>query len=546
MTVYQMLREEGGQELRSLVVMSVVGACTNAVIIAQVNTAASSAGPTEFRTLFMYVLLVALFTLLTRRVNQRFATLIEASLHRIKVRIGGKLVTAELEALEKVRAAEICDRITENMTFVSERSLTIASFLQSILIVLCLCLYIAWLCMTAISLVVLVIGVGLGLFMTMRREFIIAIRQTSRLRVEFFERLSEMLEGFKQLQFSRKASRELRADIAATCGALRVTGTKSSVLLADNVILSHGVVFGLLAGVVFALRGYVALDGPTFSALIVAAIFLRGPVFSVSTGLMPLIRSNFALAEIVALEKKLEAASRQVMPKQDAEDPWVQRPFERVAVDQLEYAYTSPDGASGFAIGPLDLGFDRGELTFVVGGNGSGKSTLLKVIAGLYRPVDGRVTADGTNVDAENLVEYRERISAIFTDFHLFERLYGVSEADEDEVNALLARVRLDEVTRYEDGAFTRLDLSTGQRKRLALVVAMLEDRPFYIFDEWAADQDPQFRRIFYDELLPELRRAGKLVIAISHDDRYFDRADHLVTMDCGKVRSVSRKGAPA
>ncbi|MBH9340157.1 cyclic peptide transporter, partial [Pseudomonas aeruginosa] len=86
------------------------------------------------------------------------------------------------------------------------------------------------------------------------------------------------------------------------------------------------------------------------------------------------------------------------------------------------------------------------------------------------------------------------------------------------------------------DGNFSTPDLSTGQRKRLALINAWLEERPVLVFDEWAADQDPAFRRVFYTELLPDLKRQGKTIIVISHDDRYFEMADQLIRLSAGKV----------
>ena len=81
---------------------------------------------------------------------------------------------------------------------------------------------------------------------------------------------------------------------------------------------------------------------------------------------------------------------------------------------------------------------------------------------------------------------------------------------------------------------FSTTHLSHGQRQRLALLGAYLEDRPIYVFDEWAANQEPQFRNIFYRQILPELKARGKLAVVISHDDRYFDVADRLIRLTSG------------
>ncbi|WP_067651365.1 ATP-binding cassette domain-containing protein [Nocardia harenae] len=193
--------------------------------------------------------------------------------------------------------------------------------------------------------------------------------------------------------------------------------------------------------------------------------------------------------------------------------------------------------ATGFALGPLDLVFEPGQITFVVGGNGSGKSTLAKLITGLYIPRTGSISLNGEKVDHENVEWFRQNSSAVFTDFHLFEDYLGFDRPGiDDEVRHYLEQLRIADKVTVEDGKLSTIALSQGQRKRLALLTALLEDRPIYLFDEWAADQEPRFRDVFYGEILNDLKRRGKTVIVITHDDRYFDRADQLVKLDFGRI----------
>jgi putative ATP-binding cassette transporter len=125
----------------------------------------------------------------------------------------------------------------------------------------------------------------------------------------------------------------------------------------------------------------------------------------------------------------------------------------------------------------------------------------------------------------------------------VFDRLYGLSGADLDARAARwLEALELAGVVHVRDGALSSVDLSRGQRKRLALLTALLEDRPIYVFDEWAADQDPHFKQVFYRQLLPELRARGKAVVVISHDDRFFDIADRLIELDGGQARERARE----
>jgi putative ATP-binding cassette transporter len=121
----------------------------------------------------------------------------------------------------------------------------------------------------------------------------------------------------------------------------------------------------------------------------------------------------------------------------------------------------------------------------------------------------------------------------------LFGKLYGLRDLDPGQVNALLERMQLDTKTAYVDGRFTSLNLSTGQRKRMGLLIALLEDKPICVFDEWAAEQDPEFRSYFYEELLHQLKEEGKTIIAVSHDDRYFHHADKIIKMEYGQLVKI-------
>jgi putative ATP-binding cassette transporter len=187
-------------------------------------------------------------------------------------------------------------------------------------------------------------------------------------------------------------------------------------------------------------------------------------------------------------------------------------------------------------VGPLDLEAHAGEILFIVGGNGSGKSTLLKTLTGLYHPHSGAITLDDTLIGQENATWYRSHFAAVFSEYHLFERLYGLYDMEPERVRELLVTMQISDKTSFEGARFTTLDLSQGQRKRLALLVAILENRPILVLDEWAADQDPSFRRYFYEELLPQLKREGRTVIAVTHDDKYFNVADRVVKMEYGEI----------
>jgi putative ATP-binding cassette transporter len=200
--------------------------------------------------------------------------------------------------------------------------------------------------------------------------------------------------------------------------------------------------------------------------------------------------------------------------------------FQRIEMRNVEFRYVHERSDSVFQVGPVDFTLRSGDLVFITGGNGSGKSTFLKLLAGLYEPDSGEITLDGARVNEKRRGQYRSLIAAVFADYHLFRRLYGIADPDPLEVERLLEQFKLDRKTSLSDGEFKTIELSSGQRRRLALIVSLLEKRPILMLDEWAADQDPEFRRKFYHELLPALHRGGATVVVVSHDDRYLDEME--------------------
>ena len=220
----------------------------------------------------------------------------------------------------------------------------------------------------------------------------------------------------------------------------------------------------------------------------------------------------------------------------DAETDTAPAP-EPIELRGVEYSYISMEDEKTFSLGPIDLKIGVGELIFVIGGNGSGKSSFVKLLAGLYVPAAGAISLGGRSVDDSNRDDYRQNFTVVFSDYHLFRDLYGIPARSLDEkADQYLQSLRLSEKVSIENGKLSTVKLSQGQRKRLALLTAFLENRNIYLFDEWAADQDPVFKHVFYHDILAELKARGKTVIVISHDNHYFDIADRVVRFDNGRI----------
>ena len=277
------------------------------------------------------------------------------------------------------------------------------------------------------------------------------------------------------------------------------------------------------------------IDRQTLAGYVLTFTYLIGPLDNIVNKLPVISKADVALQKIEALgfslTSRVDSVAVAMVP------PKLQSSWQRLEFKGVVLTYQGEKEDINFTIGPIDLTLQPGELVFIIGGNGSGKSTLAKLIVGLYIPEAGEIQLDGQPINQPNREWYRQHFSAVFSDFYLFERLLGFDQTDLDtQARDYLQQLQLDRKVTVEQGRLSTTALSQGQQKRLALLTAYLEDRPIYLFDEWAADQDPLFKEIFYTQFLPKLRDRGKTVLVISHDDRYFHLADRLIKLDYGRV----------
>lgn len=543
MYVIDLLLEEAKGQRASILAVATMAGIANALLLVGANVLAGSPEKADLRALFFFGLTMGLYVLGARSTYHRTTSLVEAVLHRSRTRIVKKIERTELEGLERVGTAEIFDRVTENMSIVSEQGWVLGSFLQALFVLAFGLIYIAWISLPAFALIALMLVFGFFIVQYRFEEVVDVLRQMGQLRLELFDMIMDLLKGFKEAKFSRRRGREIHDDIVKTAESLHTGAVRTAEGLSGVLVMPNCVLYILLGAVVFTMPRFVDVDVPTMASLVTCTAFVWGPFTSVAGGLNAVFRSSVAFEQIRALEGKLdEAVQRAAVQK--TEDPWNGR-IGTLSTRDIVYEYPAGNGDRSFRVGPLSLDIEPGEVVFLVGGNGSGKSTLLKVLTGLYPRSGGELRVGGVLVQPENVAAYREMISAIYSDFHLFSRLYGMLDAEPEAVRALIAEMGLQGKTSFEGQQFTRRALSTGQRRRLATIMTLLEDRPVYVFDEWAADQDPEFRRYFYEELVPALKGRGKTVIAVTHDDRYFHRADRVIELSYGKVQATPRMDAP-
>ncbi|MEM9457419.1 MAG: ATP-binding cassette domain-containing protein [Myxococcota bacterium] len=346
--------------------------------------------------------------------------------------------------------------------------------------------------------------------------------------------VDELTAGFAQVKLHAERSEAMAAAHAAQTEAHVERG--ASMYRASN--LAHGLGDLLLFGVIGVVGlGYAKLTPDnTMNAqhLLITALFMFEPISHIILDQLSVARAGAALLRIDDLLARLAAAPGQAPPT--AADVVEPKTFSSLVLEGVSYGYSAGEHRSGFFLGPVDFHLSPGEIVFITGANGSGKSTLLKLITGLYPRDSGSYHIDGQLVPRSPPVSTRALFAATLADFVLFTRSYGLEDVEPARIDAMLAEMKLDEIVTHAEGRFSTVELSTGQRKRLALVIALLRDRPIYVFDEWAADQDPEFREQFYRRVLPSLRAKGKAVVVVTHDDRYFGVADRRIHLERGGI----------
>ena len=293
----------------------------------------------------------------------------------------------------------------------------------------------------------------------------------------------------------------------------------------------------LLLLVVFILPNMVTENEENLFQVIATILFMMEPVYVISSAIPNLSKTNVAINGLYRLEERLDT-SQQELTDTDSSDTSKFHDFQLIELAGADFAYRNEQGRVLFQTEPVDLTLKRGELIFITGGNGSGKSTLLKLLTGLYQSENGQIKVDGSPLSSDNFAAYRELFSVVFNDFHLFQRLYDEENIDAVEINNWLHKLNLSQKTEFIDNHFTQTDLSTGQRKRLAFIIALMQNRPVLILDELTADQDPDFRKKFQTQILPELKASGKTIIAVSHDQEHLSIADRILQMDSGRLNT--------
>jgi putative pyoverdin transport system ATP-binding/permease protein len=540
MELFQLIARESPISVKKLAAMAMLSGMSNAMVLAVINSAAGSAGNSfaSFRYLLLFIVTVAIYIRAQSYLMVRSAVVVETVLYSIRLRFIDLIRRADALPLEHIGRSIIYSSISKELVAISQATTEMVTACQASLMVFFAIAYLSVLSWTAFLITLSVSAIGVSVHFQKARDRQADLHEAVRRENRFLDLFTQMLTGFNEAKINRRVGDAIAEDLRAASASLRTIKMRVSHQFSGHFIFSQVALYVMIACIVFLLPRFNESNPILLTKTTASILFIIGPLTAVIAAIPTFAMANVAVSNVRALEDKL-ASAMEVEPVQGP--PPSLSAFRSIRFSKLVFEYTDEKGEPTFRVGPLDLEIRAGETLFIVGGNGSGKSTFLRLLTALYYGRRGSILLDGVPVAARNLQEYRNLFSVIFTDYHLFDQIYGDSAPDPAQVHALLEEFELQDKVSLEGARWSTTSLSTGQRKRLALIVSLLQRKPVMVFDEWAADQDPTFRKYFYEVLIPRIKAQGKTIIAATHDDRYFHVADRVLRMDFGQMEPWDR-----
>ncbi|WP_321818503.1 MULTISPECIES: cyclic peptide export ABC transporter [unclassified Paraburkholderia] len=467
-----------------------------------------------------------------------------------------RILAAPIGQIEQFRSHRLVTALNQDIDTISSFSFMFSSLAIATATILGCLGYLLVLSPVMLLIAIAAIAIGSVVQTLARRVGIGRFGQARAAEDRLQKHYRSITDGAKELRLNGQRRRFVfDNELSGTIDEIqRLRVRAANVFVSANAFGS--LLFFIVVGLMLALQhGVAGADRAIATGFVLVLLYMKGPIQEIVGALPSIGRAQVAFQRIAELQARFSTREPALVVEGANVQPGAQswENFTSISLDHAHYRFAAPlatgdddknkhadqndsPAPGGFALGPVDLTIARGETLFIVGENGCGKTTLIKLLLGLYRPDAGQLQVDGQPVDDRDLDAYRQLFSAVFSDYYLFDTLIPGEARLGAQAQRYLERLEIAHKVQVRDGAFTTTDLSTGQRKRLALVHAYLEQRPVMVLDEWAADQDPTFRRVFYTEILPDLKRQGKTLIVISHDDRYFDASDRYIRLENGRI----------
>ncbi|MCP4456764.1 MAG: cyclic peptide export ABC transporter [Cytophagales bacterium] len=532
--VFALIKHQLGKYLFATLINASAGIAA-ALVIKHVHSGLKDGvdDPQEFVMMFVvYILCSALLGLWG---TYQLTKLSQNTLHDLRVNLSNRIMHSSFQQIE-LEEDKIIPIMTIEINKIGAAASKLADLFKNIAIVTVCLGYLIYLSWEMAAVAMLFFSVNFILTFIILPYTRSGEENMKELRITLFRHLRGMVNGLKELNFKKKLREEYTKQlISPTIRTLDVLKLKMGMILSTFAKIDNLIIMSAIAGGVIFLHGSDFITPKQLLEFMIWALFMMSPMNQIVRFLRSLNILRIAISLIEDLGIEL-TADDEIKSKPIDSSTWTYSdPI--IQFQNVHHEYEQDEEHESFVLGPLDFEINSGEIVFIVGGNGSGKTTLVKILTGLYKPVNGEIIYKDHKISSEYLEAYQDAYSAIFSDAHLFKVLYHIDDPVlEAKGSEYIKLLELDAKVKIEDREFSTIKLSYGQRKRLSLVMALLEDKEIYVFDEWAANQDPYFKEIFYDQILKELKRNGKTVIVVSHDDSYFDRADKIIKLTDGQL----------
>jgi len=493
--------------------------------------------PLELKYLLYYLGMVIFISVLGQKiVRTKMIVIANDIVYELRMKLIGKIFATRYQKFEKIDSGRVYATINNDTETIANSAGMVVSTITSFVTAIAAFVYlsaISFLATMATLLFALLLG---GFYIIVGKTARVLMEQMRDTQNVFMKLIEGLVKGFREISMHHNKKVEYEMDVEKSCDEYRRTRVSSIVKFVNANLVSSSMILFLLAAICISFpRLFPDMSLGRLISYIMVLLYMIGPVTGIMSSFPTFIRIKVSwdriqkfIAEIPAIEELSHYKDIKTLSHKG-------KTVESIEAKGITFEYKGKDESESFCVGPIDLKVNKGEILFLVGGNGSGKTTLAKLITGLYQPEEGTITIDGKKIAGDDYLG--EYYSAIFDDFQLFEKLYNVDINEKNtEIEEYLGILQMKGKVELKDGRFSTIDLSSGQRKRLALLQCWLEDCPIYLFDEVAADQDPEFRKFFYRDLLMRMKEEGKIVICITHDDHYFDVADKIIKMDMGKI----------
>jgi len=517
-----------------VIVLSLLsGLANSAVIFLIINSVASNV---EFKYMVYYFVLAVVIYIFGRKIIQtKLLSLTYDIIADIRIDLIEKIFSSSYQKFEKIERGKIYATLNNDTAVLGNSANLIVTLITSVITVICVFIYLGSISLVATLLSLLVIGSVATLYYFVSKKAEKYFNEARETQNVYMSLLHGMVDGFKELSINRFKKREYKKDIESTVELFKSNNSIAGIKFINTFLIGESLLVIILGFVAFGFpKLFPDVQDVVLMSFLMVFLYMIGPINGILNSIPGMIQLKVSWERIQEFVKGVPSTHDLL----DISNSGMNcKKVSSLKLESVEYQYPDQGEHERFKVGVIDLEVKSGEILFIVGGNGSGKTTLANIITGLYKPDKGVIKIDDTEVGNADLGEH---FSVVFSENNLFGKLYNIdTDKNEDLIKEYFKKFYLEEKVKLSNGAFSTTKLSNGQRKRLALIKCFLENSPIYLFDEVAADQDPDFKRYFYKELLQQMKKEGKIIIAITHDDHYFDVADKILKLDEGKVEFI-------